>query len=47
MGEDPDQGIDLFINGEYGTGVRDIKLTFEFYGYAGNMLTSLDPGPQQ
>lgn len=38
MGEDPDRGIDLLINGEYGTGVRDIKLTLELYGYSGGYL---------
>ena len=37
MGEDPVQGIDLLINGENGTGVRDIKLTFECYGYSGDV----------
>ena len=37
MGEDPQQGIDLFINGEFGTGVRDLKLTFELYGYSGDV----------
>lgn len=46
MGEDPDQGIDLFINGEIGTGVRDIKLTFDFYGYAGSILTGANTGAQ-
>jgi hypothetical protein len=37
MGEDPYEGIDLLINGEFGTGVRDIKLTFECYGYSGDV----------
>jgi hypothetical protein len=37
MGESPIQGIDLLINGENGTGVRDIKLTFECYGYSGDV----------
>lgn len=37
LGDDPDEGIDLFINGENGTGVRDIKLTFELYGYTGSL----------
>ena len=46
MGEDPDLGIATFINGEFGTGVRDIKLTFELYGYTGSMLTSTESGPQ-
>ncbi|UCE61456.1 MAG: hypothetical protein JSU63_06845 [Phycisphaerales bacterium] len=41
MGEDPYQGIDLFINGESGTGVRDIKLTFECYGYSGDVQPDL------
>ncbi len=41
MGEDPNQGIDLLINGESGTGVRDIKLTFECYGYSGDVQPDL------
>jgi hypothetical protein len=41
MGEDPEQGIDLFINGEFGTGVRDLKLTFELYGYSGDVPANL------
>ncbi|MCQ3920016.1 MAG: hypothetical protein DPW13_03495 [Planctomycetes bacterium] len=36
LGEDPDAGIDLLINGEFGSGVRDIKLTLELYGYSGS-----------
>ncbi|UCF32257.1 MAG: hypothetical protein JSV78_07960, partial [Phycisphaerales bacterium] len=41
MGEDPNQGVDLLINGESGTGVRDIKLTFECYGYSGDVQPDL------
>ena len=37
MGSDPAEGVDLLINGEAGTGVRDIKLTFECYGYSGDV----------
>ncbi len=46
MGEDPDLGIDVFINGEFGTGVRDIKLTFELYGYSGGTVSSHDTNLQ-
>lgn len=35
QGADPANGVDVFINGTTGTGVRDIKLLFECYGYSG------------
>jgi len=37
LGADPQQGIDVFINGSssFGNGVRDIKLVINAYGYSG------------
>ena len=34
-GADPVEGVDVFINGTSGTGVRDIKFVFNGYGYSG------------
>ncbi len=47
-GDDPEAGLDWFINGEYGTGVRDIKLTLKCYGYTGNVQVNLSaPGSDE
>ncbi len=35
QGSDPANGIEVFINGNSGIGVRDIKLDFTCYGYSG------------
>jgi len=37
LGADPNQGVNVFINGasQFGTGVRDIKLVVNSYGYSG------------
>lgn len=34
-GADPAEGVDVFINGTSGTGVRDIEFVFNGYGYSG------------
>jgi len=45
LGADPEQGIDVFINGNNGTGVRDIKLVINAYGYSGCISTNAAEAP--
>ncbi len=42
LGADPNQGVNVFINGasQSGTGVRDIKLVVNSYGYSGCISTA-------
>jgi hypothetical protein len=35
LGADPAQGVNVFINGSGGSGVRDVKLVLKSYGYSG------------
>jgi hypothetical protein len=45
QGSNPANGVDVFINGTSGTGVRDIKLLFDCYGYQGSAAcASVNPG---
>jgi hypothetical protein len=47
QGSDPENGIDVFINGNTGTGVRDIKLLFKCYGYAGSKSLNLEKNEER